>query len=85
MVLRFYVFLFFLPLDGFFLSSLLLVFFLQVGPIGLIANAIALPGDVGGVLDHQTIICSKATVLHVLKKPLEGRRLLLRRHDSPKT
>ncbi len=84
-VLRFYVFMCFLPLDSFFLSSLLLVFFLQVGPVGLVANAVALSGNVRSVLDHQTVVCSKAAILHILKKPPEGRRLLLRRHDSPKT
>lgn len=82
---KFYVFLYSLPLDGFFLPSLLLVFFLQVGPVGLVTNAVTLSGNVRGILDYQTIICSKPTVLHVLKKPPEGRCLLLRRHDFPKT
>lgn len=74
-----------LPFNGVLLSSLLLVFFLQVGPVGLVANAVALSGNVRGILYHQTIICSKAAVLHILKKPPEGRCLLLRCHDSPKT
>ena len=84
-VWRFCLFMCFLPLNGFFLSSLLLVFFLKVSPVGLVTNAVTLSGDVRGILDHQTIICSKAAVLHVLKKPPEGRRLLLRGHDSTKT
>lgn len=72
----------FLPLDAFFLPSFFLVFFMQVGPIGLVANAVALSSNVGGVLDHQTIVYSKSTVLHVLEKPPEWRFLLLWCHDS---
>lgn len=71
-----------LPLDGIFLSPLLLVFLLKVGPVGLVPNTVILSGDVRGILDHQAIIRPKATILDVLKEPPEGGGLLRRRHGS---
>lgn len=49
---------FVLPLDGIFLSSLLLVFLLQVGPVSLVPDTVVLSGDVGGILDHQAVVRS---------------------------
>lgn len=71
-----------LPLDGFFLPSLLLVFFLQVGPVCLVTNSVTLSGNVWGILNHQTIISSKSAIFNILKKTSEGRHILPRRHDS---